>query len=1233
MKSTLRVAVASAVVLTSCGGSTEQSATATALETREDGAMRSFVTLSAAASGITTGNELRAENVLPYVYDGAGVASGDLDGDGRPDVYIVSQDGKNRLYRQHDTLRFEDVTDAAGVDGGDAWGTGCSIVDVDGDGLLDIYVCNLESPNLLYRNLGGMRFEECAARFGLDFVGASFFAAFADYDGDDDLDVYLLTNRVFLQSLLPELLARATLPGAMQKSLRELAPPMPDLGADVGAGKSRVPAGYEDHLIEFEGRVFFGGQPDRLLRNDGERFVDVTTAANIADHGMGLSATWWDFDDDGHLDLYVANDLESPDLLYRNLGDGRFEEVAAQRLPHVAYFGMGSDAGDVNGDGRLDLIVADMAMRSHYDAKMLMGDMGDRGWFLENGRPPQVMRNALFLNTGTERFLECGLLAGVAKTDWTWTVKFADLDCDGHLDLFATNGIPRFDNDPDAKLRFRELWDDGRRAEAIELASKLSPVPEPNLALRNEGCDPGDIPHFVDVSREWGLDLVGVSQGASVVDLDRDGDLDLLVGNQNAPALIHENRVGKEMRALLLRLVGPGRNTHAIGARVTAWIGNRRIDRHLTGGGGYLSTHEPIVHIGLGAHDRVDRLVVRWPGRHGVSEHAGLRAGVLHTLSCPERALAAPPAADPKVATERPWFAAAASLTPPHRHQETKFDDYAAQPLVPHRHSQLGPGLAFGDVDGDGQDDLFVGGARGQGGRLYLHRAAGFLERAGPWQADGPHEDLGAVFFDLDADGDLDLFVVSGSNEVRAGDPSLRDRLYVNRGDGTFEARQDALPAFADSGSVVCAADYDRDGDLDLFVGGRVVPGRYPLPALCRLYENRKGRLVDVLDQAIQALRPGGLITSAVFTDLDDDGWQDLLVAGHWQPLRWFRNRGDGTFEERTDTAGFGERNGWWNGLAVGDIDGDGDLDVVATNLGRNTKYKASRAKPARLFAADVDDSGSLDVIEAKFEGDRLLPVRGRSCSSRAIPVLGERFPTYDQFARAGLEDIYGAEALSESTQLSADEVAHVLWRNEGDGRFAPSELPVAAQVAPGFGVSITDFDGDGHADLAIAHNFFTPEPETGRMAGGLGLLLAGSEQGLRALQPLESGLLAPGDTKALGVADLDGNGSPDLLLSENDGPLRAFANRSDPSRFLNIRLRGEAGNPAAIGARLLLRRTDGSQTVAEIRSGCSYLTTSPTSVWFGLGAAKSARLWVRWPDGSESEHAVDGPGARTLTR
>ncbi len=1215
LRRTLPAALPWLLLVTACGGDAPAdlppiSSTPLAARSAADGTR--FQRLDPTTSGVAFTNLLRRENVVPYVYSGAGVAVGDYDQDGLPDLYLVSQDGPNRLYRQVAPLRFEDVTAAAGgLDGGDAWGTAATFVDIDNDGDLDLYVCNLESPNLLYLNQGNGTFREDAGRFGLAAIGACTGAAFADYDNDGDLDLYLLTNRVFGPQLPTELIAEVTLPRDFRKTREELTQPaFRPLRQD---GELQVDPSQADFYFTFQGQVFNTAQRDRLLRNDGyAQWHDVTFQAGVQHQGSGLSATWWDLDGDGWLDLYVGNDLESADRLYRNRRDGTFEEIAGQALPQTAYFGMGGDFGDIDNDGRLEFCIADMSSTSHYMGKMLMGNMDEKRWFLMNSAPPQVMRNAVFLNTGTGRFAEIGHLAGLASTDWTWAVRFADLDNDGRLDFFASNGIALFEDNPDSVAEFRRLWRSGQKAQALALARAIEPVRERNVARRNTGGL-----RFADVGAAWGLDEPSVGQGAVIADLDRDGDLDIVVNNQNQPASIFANR-GHDGRAVLVSLHGTRSNRHGVGATITLQAAGLLQTRLVSLSRGYMGGHEAVEHFGLGDAARIEWLRVRWPSGFE-QEFRDLPTDRHFTIA--ETGPAAPPRPAPVLA---PHFRDLGGL--PARHQEQPFDDYALQPLLPHRLSRLGPGLACGDVDGDGRDDLFVGGAAGQPGVLLRNLGDGRTEPLpGPWADDAAGEDLGALLFDADGDADLDLYVVSGGIEHGERTELLRDRLYRNDGKGTFTRADDALPDLRHSGAVVCAADFDRDGDLDLLVGGRTIAGRFPHAPPSALLRNDGGRFTDATAALLPALADAGMVTAALWADLDGDGWQDLVLAAQWRPLRVFRNE-QGAFREITNDLGLGATSGQWFGLAAADLDGDGDLDLIAGNLGTNTKYKADPAHPLRLYADDFDQNGVLDVVEAKQSGDQVLPVRGRSCSSQAMPFLAEKFRTFDAFARATLPEIYGSDALGRCLELRCDELRSLVLRNDG-ATFTTLPLPPLAQVAPVQGIGVLDADGDGVLDLLLAQNSFSPEPETGRFGGGLGLLLRGlGDATFEAVPAWRSGIVLPGDHKALAVLDVDGDARPDVAVSTNDGPVRLLCGTGRDGNGLAVRLRGGPGNPTGIGARIELVGADGRRHLRTIDGGGGYLSQSAPVAFFASVPA-DGRLRVRWPDGQITEQAAPGAG------
>lgn len=1211
-----------------------------------------FTPIAAAASGVDFVAPIDVAHPLRFLYHSGfmagGVAIGDLDGDGRNDIFIAGGPVSNKLYRQVGDWKFEDITDEARVGGGDRWAAGAALVDIDADGDLDIYVCNYEARNQLFLNDGHARFVEDAARLGLDLVDASLMATFCDYDRDGDLDLFVLTNRVYYPEGFPkDRVVNAEQTEVVDRYRRYFGI------VDVGGGQRKLrPV----------------GRPDYLLRNDNGRFVDVSQAAGIDGLGFGLSATWWDYDQDGWTDLYVANDMNEPDKFYRNNRDGTFTDVVAEVVPHTSQFSMGADFGDLDNDGRFDFLVADMSATTHFMQKTTMGAMGAGRPELEAYPSRQMMRNALYVNTGTQRFAEAAYLAGLADTDWTWTIKFADFDNDGRLDVYATNGMTRSFNDSDVVAPRKTLATQSE----FDAFKDLPKRPEQNLAFRNRGDW-----RFDDVSKAWQLDHNGISGPAAHGDLDGDGDLDLVVVHLDEPVSLYRNDAGGGHRAMV-SLRGRGGNRYGVGARVWLESASGAQVRQLIPNTGFLGGNEPALHFGLGDDAEIARLTVDWPsGKQQTFER--LPVDRHYTIHEPD----GPPAADTLVATRRAaptWFTESIA-TKGVQHVERPFDDFQRQPLLPNQLSQLGPGLACGDVDGDGDDDLFLGGASGQPGQLLIvsDGALRHSEQAA-FQADAACEDMGAVLFDADSDGDLDLYVVSGSVECEPLDAVLRDRLYLNDGRGQFaKAPADALPDLRDSGSVVAAGDYDADGDLDLFVGSRVIPGRYPLAPPSRLLRNDGGKFVDVAAEVAPALATAGMVTSAVWSDANDDGRVDLLVASEWGPLRLLVNE-DGRLVDRTEQAGLAGRTGWHNGIAAADVDNDGDMDYVVTNFGLNTKYHASAERPALLYYGDFDGSGAMQLVEAEFEHDRLFPIRGRSCSSQAMPFIREKFATYKDFALASLDDIYTEKCLTDAKRFEATSLESGVWinrlrgagrgtRDEGSGsqavvaqenasralgpaarvppKFEFVPLPRLAQISPSFGVVANDFNIDGNVDIFLAQNFYTPQWETGRMDSGVGLLLAGDGDGtFKPISPSESGLVIAGDAKSAVLDDINADGRPDLVVGVNNGELSAWRGARDAGRGtrktmasspqplapnLAIRLRGAPGNLTAVGARVTVEDSAGRTQTAEIHAGGGYLSQSSHTVWFGGAAAESVkRITVRWPDGNATTFAAsDLPTAR----
>ena len=1178
-----------------------------------------FRPLTAEETGIDFQNPIDTKHPMKRLYHSGfvcgGIAVGDLNNDGKADLFLNSGPRPNRLYLQNsepnDTgqqtgaLQFRDATEAAGLaESVDNWSTGVTMVDANNDGSLDLFVCNYDSPNQLFINQGDGTFSN-PANTGLDVADASLAASFADYDNDGDLDCYLLTNRYYRANGRPK-----EAPARMQNGVAVL-----------------LNEYKKFYRIKQEGAKKFTieeyGREDRLFRNNGDgTFEEVTEASKIAGIGHGLSMMWWDYDNDGWVDIYVCNDFDDPDCLWRNNGDGTFTNVIADAMPHTSWFSMGSDLADVNNDGLLDFFSVDMSATNHFRQKTTMGVMNAKRIQDVAGPPQQTMRNALLLNTGTGRFLEAAYLAGVADSDWSWSPKFADYDCDGRVDLFISNGMAR--NFTDSDLKFTNDLKVGQTV--WDFYEDTPPKPDRNLAFRNVG----DL-EFADVSKAWGLDHFGMSYSTASGDLDGDGDLELVVANLDEPVKVFRNDSQTGHRAVV-RLQGNRSNRGGIGATIEATIQSKtgsaeettKLVRLMNPYTGYQSSNQPEVHFGLGEADTIKRLVVRWPSS-AVQVFSDLPSDHAFTISEP---IEANSAKEPE--TDRPIFHTHIASNVFHR--ERPFDDFALQPLLPNRMSQLGPGLALADINGDGAYEMYFSGAAGTPGVLWTSNSEGNFRPAGKFDKEMGSEDMGCLFFDADGDDDLDLYVVSGGYECGDKTELLHDRLYINQNSAAFELAEDALPDLSDSGGCVAAADFDRDGDIDLFVGGRVIPGDYPASPQSRLLINEsKGspKFSDGTQKFAPSAAECGLVTSALWTDVDADGWLDLMLTIEWGPIRLFRNQ-QGKLVEDTEEAGLAEKTGWFNGISGRDLDNDGDIDYLITNFGLNTKYHATPDHPALLYYGDFEGNGRKRLIEAEEENDTLFPVRGKSCSTNAMPSLAKKYDTYKQFAIASLEDIYTPKCLNSAYRFAATSLESTVLINDGKGHFTFGELPRITQISPGFGVQLTEIDGDGNADAIIAQNFFSPQAETGNFDGGLSQLLLGNGDGsFRVVWPDKSGLAVPGDAKALAALDFNRDGAVDFLLSTNNGPMHVFenasggdaANKKTKPRHMSLRLIGSTGNRQAIGARATVVANDGSTQTAEVYVGGSYLSQSAPELFFARPNGPG-KINVVWPNGAKSSQA-----------
>ncbi|MGJ8736611.1 VCBS repeat-containing protein [Zobellia laminariae] len=1141
--------LASVVLLTSC-------------ETKKP---KRFKLLNPSDTGIDFNNlitENDSINVFKYmnIYTGAGVAVGDVNNDGLTDVYFSGNMVSGRLYLNKGDLKFEDISKKAGLLN-NSWGTGASIIDINQDGFLDIYIAvsggaeESKRANLLYinngpsSNSGEITFTEKAKEYGLADTRQSMHSAFFDYDKDGDLDLYLLVN----------------------------------------------PAAYEHQVNSSNPRKLDGKSisNDRLYRNEGNgKFTDVSLEAGILVEGYGLGVAISDINNDSWPDIYISNDFVGNDILYINKGDGTFKDEITEYMNHTSYAGMGNGVSDIDNNGKPDIMVLDMRPEDNERQKLIISSTGyDRFQMMLNaGYQAQYSRNTMQLNMGEGEFSEIGNMAGISSTDWSWSTLLADYDNDGYKDIYITNGFLRDLGNLDY-IHYQNIYDNPLGEREAKINQKLKSIQElppaklVNYSYRNSGNTT-----FEDTSEDWGIVDASCSNGAAYADLDNDGDLDLVVNNVNQPAFVYENRTLNDTinHYLRIQLIGKQGNLQGIGAKVkiTTKTSTQFEENFLSRG--YESSTDPILHFGLGKENVVERIEIWWPD-NSYQNLTGIKADQQLLIKQTDQVTLE---SKETISQDKTWFKSTTEKSKiDFNHIEDGMIDFKIQPILPHMASRNGPGIAVGDYNADGLEDFYVGGGSGQFGEFFVqNKDATFSKSTIPF--DVSKEDLGSLFFDANNDGYLDLYIVSGG-VLLTEDFIYQDRLYLNDGSGNF-FKSDALPQIKISGSTVNAVDFDHDGDLDLFVGGRVNPGKYPMPVKSYLLENLANedaeniKFRDISNQ-ISDWDKLTMVTSALWTDYDSDGWSDLIVVGEFMQVEFFHNE-KGKLIRATNTTGLKKTEGWWNSINGGDFDGDGDIDYIIGNQGLNNKFKASENEPLSIYANDYDKDGRIDPIMCYYNDGENYIAHSRDELIGQISAMRLRFKTYKSYAETPFEKSFLPEELENAYVVKSHNFASSYVENLGNGSFKISDLPIAAQMAPIEGIVIEDFNQDGNQDVILTGNSYSTDVATGRYDALKGLVLKGKGNGsFETLSLKESGFI--NDFDGSGLASIRNNmGDLQIIAANNNGPLNIFTINSSEESIEIINAEKET-----LFAEIFFE--NGKKVRKEFYYGSGYLSNSSRSI------------------------------------